>query len=235
MDAHIVCPACHKQKRQNQMLAAELILPHIAQHIQAKKPDWSPHQVVCETCRNEAIAADAQEILEEEMNGQLTDLEHEVINSLRNGGMLAQNLAEMEDDNYLSLTERIAEQVANTIGSFRFASVVLLIVIIWLIYALISGLVESHPAVVFGLLSGALGTLAAIQNPIILMSQRRQARRDRLQSENEYRINLKSELEVRYLNAKLDRILGNVLLEREELSDMSREVTEQDNQKDESL
>ena len=52
-----------------------------------------------------------------------------------------------------------------------------------------------------------LSCLAAIQAPIIMMSQNRQEARDRLRSENDYRVNLKAELEIRHLHEKLDHLL----------------------------
>jgi uncharacterized membrane protein len=52
-----------------------------------------------------------------------------------------------------------------------------------------------------------LSCLAAVQAPIIMMSQNRQEARDRLRSENDYRVNLKAELEIRHLHEKLDHLL----------------------------
>ncbi len=206
----IECTACHEQRHDKQMISPETLPASITQQLQAKKPDWSPDQPVCEVCVNEAIAADAEDMLEEEMQGELTELEREVINSLRQGSMLAHNVAEMDEDEYLSSSERFADRIANTVGSFAFSASVLICVVLWLYYGMTSGMMSERPAFVFGGLSSALGTLAAIQNPIILMSQRRATRRDRLRSENDYRVNLKSELEVRYINAKLDTMLEKI-------------------------
>jgi uncharacterized membrane protein len=60
----------------------------------------------------------------------------------------------------------------------------------------------------FILLNLALSCLAAIQAPIIMMSQKRQESKDRLRSENDYRVNLKAELEIRHLHEKLDHLLN---------------------------
>jgi uncharacterized membrane protein len=59
----------------------------------------------------------------------------------------------------------------------------------------------------FILLNLVLSCLAAIQAPIIMMSQKRQEAKDRLRSENDYRVNLKAELEIRHLHEKIDHIL----------------------------
>jgi uncharacterized membrane protein len=59
----------------------------------------------------------------------------------------------------------------------------------------------------FILLNLVLSCLAAIQAPIIMMSQKRQEAKDRLRSENDYRVNLKAELEIRHLHEKMDHML----------------------------
>jgi uncharacterized membrane protein len=60
----------------------------------------------------------------------------------------------------------------------------------------------------FILLNLVLSTLAAVQAPIIMMSQRRQETRDRLRAQNDYRVNLKAELEIRHLHEKIDHLIG---------------------------
>lgn len=208
--SEVECPSCKKERHPQQMILPDAVLPGIAQKIQAKKLHWSPDESVCEMCINEAIAEDAEDMLKVQMKGGLTPLERDVIESLHQGDMIPQNVAEMDEDDYLSLTERTADRVANIIGSFAFASIVLICVLIWLSFSVQSGLMGEKPVFVFGGLSSALGALAAIQNPIILMSQRRASRRDRLRNENDYRVNLKSELEVRYINTKLDYMMEKI-------------------------
>lgn len=206
----IECTACHESRQQTQMIPAHAVLPNIADKIQASKPDWSPDEPICEVCVNEALAKDAEAMLKQETHGDLTELEREVIESLRHGDMLPQNVAEMEEGANLKPADHFADHVANMVGSFTFAALVLICILIWLSFSMSSGLIEERPVFVFGGLSSVLGVLAAIQNPIILMSQRRAARRDRLRNENDYRVNLKSELEIRYINAKLDLMLERI-------------------------
>ena len=210
------CPSCGKDRPENLMHSAGTIPPMIVDHIHAKKPDWSPEKPVCEKCINEAIAEEAEEMLTVLQKSDLTPLERDVIESLRRGSMMAQNVAEMDDEIHLSQTDKIADRVVNIVGSFAFSASLLLIVIVWVLYGYSTGMLERNPALMFGGLGGFLGTLAAIQNPIILMAQRRQARRDRYRAENDYRVNLKSELEVRYINAKLDYMMENIRATRAE-------------------
>lgn len=206
----VKCPSCKQHHHSQQMIAPQAILPSITKQLKAKNPDLSDDEPVCELCVNKAMADDAEDMLKVRMKGDLTTLERDVIESLRQGDMIPQNVAKMDEDDYLSLTERIADRVANTIGSFSFASLVLICVVMWLLFGVQSGLMTRHPMLVFGGLSSVLGALAAVQNPIILMSQRRATKRDSLRNENDYRVNLKSELEVRYINAKLDYMMEKI-------------------------
>ena len=69
------------------------------------------------------------------------------------------------------------------------------------------GLRQAFDPYPFILLNLVLSCLAAIQAPIIIMSQKRQEARDRLRAENDYRVNLKAELEIRHLHEKIDHLL----------------------------
>lgn len=208
----MLCPSCGLERHDYEMHAPDTVPPRIAARIRAENPAWSSAQPVCDTCVNGAIAEDAQALLQTEIGGELSDLEREVLTSLRSGTMLAQN--PNITDQPQTMAEFLADSVANTIGTFRFSGLVLLLIMLWLFFGFGMGFLASNPAVLFGGLSAALGTIAAIQNPIILMSQRRAAQRERFRKQNEYRINLKSELEIRYLNAKLDYLLQKLSQEK---------------------
>ena len=66
--------------------------------------------------------------------------------------------------------------------------------------------VDSYPFILLNLL---LSCLAAIQAPVILMSQNRQGQKDRLRSQHDYEVNLKAELEIRHLHEKMDHLLSH--------------------------
>lgn len=207
----VTCPACHQERDINMMHAPHAVPPVLADRIRLNHDGWSPSQAVCEDCVKEAIADDAIEMLEADMGGEpLNELQQDVVQSIRTGNLLSGDMLHLEDELVFTRRERIAHRVADTIGTFRFSVFVFVAVIVWLSFGTMTGIIVDNPAVVFGSLSGALGTLAAIQNPIILMSQRWQSRRDRLRNENDYRINLKSELEVRYLSQKIDHLLNTL-------------------------
>jgi uncharacterized membrane protein len=72
-----------------------------------------------------------------------------------------------------------------------------------------------------------LSCLAAIQAPIIMMSQNRQEERDRIQAEHDYRINLKAELEIRHLHEKVDHLLVNQWQRLLEIQEIQMELMDE--------
>ena len=78
----------------------------------------------------------------------------------------------------------------------------------------------------FILLNLVLSCIAAIQAPIIMMSQKRQESKDRLRSENDYRVNLKAELEIRHLHEKLDHLINRQWERLAEIQQIQLEIME---------
>ena len=99
--------------------------------------------------------------------------------------------------------QRVADAVAATMGSWRFIIIQSLVLVVW-IGLNVAGLIYKWDPYPFILLNLVLSFQAAYAAPIIMMSQNRQAEKDRLQSTNDYEINTKAELEVMQLHVKLD-------------------------------
>lgn len=122
--------------------------------------------------------------------------------------------------------ERIADRVAGFGGSWGFIMAFGATIAVWMA-ANILILSKSFDPYPFILLNLVLSCLAAIQAPIILMSQNRQAARDRIRSENDYRVNLKAELEVRHLHDKLDLLLNGQWQKLMEVQAIQMEIMEE--------
>jgi uncharacterized membrane protein len=105
--------------------------------------------------------------------------------------------------------ERLADGVARWGGSWWFIGGFGLVLVVWCLLNTVllaaGARFDPYPFIFLNLL---LSMLAAVQAPIIMMSQNRQAARDRLQATMDYEVNLKAELEIQELGAKLDRLLG---------------------------
>jgi len=134
-----------------------------------------------------------------------------------------ENTSENINDAYDEQTtfgQRLADKIAAFGGSWAFIITFFAILIGWM---LVNTLVLGHRAYdpyPFILLNLVLSSLAALQAPVIMMSQNRQEERDRLRAENDYNVNLKAELEIRSLHDKIDHIMiqkWNTLITMQEM------------------
>jgi uncharacterized membrane protein len=112
-----------------------------------------------------------------------------------------------EFDDSLTLGERWSDRLADFGGSWIFISLFIGMLVIWMgvnSWLLITKPFDPYPYILLNLV---LSCLAAIQAPVILMSQNRQEAKDRLRAEHDYEINLKAEIEIRKLHEKMDHLL----------------------------
>lgn len=187
------------------MIAAGAVRSAVSERMIRDHPDFNPTGYVCQEC-NARYRADYVRSLLEEDRGELSALDEQVIEALRDQDLVAANLNEAFSER-MTIGQRIADQVATFGGSWTF--IVLFGVIIGLWISINLGVLLARPfdPYPFILLNLVLSTLAALQAPVIMMSQNRQAAKDRLQAEHDYRVNLKAELEIRLLHTKLDQLL----------------------------
>jgi uncharacterized membrane protein len=136
---------------------------------------------------------------------QLKKLNDIVIESIEEEKLLSQKLYESEEQNP-RLPGRIADKVASFGGSWKFIILFLLFMSLWVcinVY-LTSKPFDPYPFILLNLL---LSTIAALQAPVILMSQNRKEEKDRQRAINDYMVNLKAEIEIRNLHQKLNLLI----------------------------
>lgn len=107
----------------------------------------------------------------------------------------------------ITYSQKISDSVALFGGSWKFIIYFFVSLSLWIIYNIFAKenyRIDPYPFIFLNLI---LSTVAALQAPLILMSQNRQEEKDRKQSENDYLINLKAEMQIRSLNQKVDLIL----------------------------
>ncbi|KUJ52837.1 DUF1003 domain-containing protein [Chryseobacterium sp. JAH] len=151
--------------------------------------------------------------------GELEIIDLDVMDAIKNNSILSENIQdEIESD--VSIGEKLADQVASFGGSWTFILVFFSFIVVWIcvnIWFLSISPFDPYPFILLNLI---LSCLAAIQAPIIMMSQNRQEQKDRIRAEHDYKINLKAELEIKLLSEKIDHLLVNQnkkLLEIQEL------------------
>ncbi len=131
-----------------------------------------------------------------------------------------------EFDNELTFGERIADKVATFGGSWTFIIIFGAILSSWVFinsFLLLNRAFDPYPYILLNLF---LSMIAALQAPIIMMSQNRQSARDRLDAAHDYEINLKAELEIRSLHEKLDVLREQKWLELLEIQQKQIELLE---------
>ena len=199
------CPRCKSHKRLSEGMPLELIDPHLRELIVAEWPDLKPMDVICRACINHFRAKYFQTVIEAD-KGELSELETEVLQSVRDHELLSHDPNE-ELDSSMTVGERIADRVAAFGGSWRFIIGFGCLLAVWIAFntiALMSKPFDPYPYILLNLV---LSCLAALQAPVIMMSQNRRETKDRSRSEHDYQINLKAELEIRHINLKIDQLI----------------------------
>ena len=198
------CQICNQSKEI--MIPIALVRPAVITEIQKTHPDISLEGHICADDLNRFRFQYVQNMLSLE-KGELSDLDHEVLESLRQQETLASNINE-EFDKKLTFGEALSDKIADFGGSWGFIILFCSIMLIWVLMNTFATFWKPFDPYPFILLNLVLSCLAALQAPVIMMSQNRQEAKDRLRAEHDYRVNLKAELEIRHLHEKMDHLLS---------------------------
>ncbi len=150
-----------------------------------------------------------------------TNLEEEELIHLLVQRKLSKNVDKVQNDN-LSFGAKMADRIAKFAGSWTFIIIFISCLVLWIIVNTLI-LTKAFDVYPFILLNLILSCVAALQAPVIMMSQNRQEEKDRLRSQNDYKINLKSEIIIEDLHRKFDQVLSNQEKIMEELENRNRE------------
>ena len=149
--------------------------------------------------------------------GELSNLENKVVDALKENVSL---VSTVEDEiGFRTFGQKIADKVAAFGGSWKFIILFGFFILMWItanIYLLLNKGFDPYPFILLNLI---LSCLAALQAPVIMMSQNRQEEKDRERAKKDYMINLKSELEIRMLHEKLDHL---IMHQQEELIEIQK-------------
>lgn len=146
------------------------------------------------------------EALLQQEHGEFTELDRQVAESMAAHETIAED-TESEFDQDRSLGERLSDALARFGGSWTFLMIFAALMMGWMLINNHEGgkAFDPYPYILLNLV---LSCIAAVQAPIIMMSQKRQDQKDRRRSANDYRVNLKAELEIRHLHEKLDYLIS---------------------------
>ena len=158
-------------------------------------------------------------------NRQLDKLNDIVLKFVEEEKLITQKLYEFEEKN-ISFDHKAADKVAAFVGSWLFIFSFTAMVAIWILVNVFAkdNLFDPYPFILLNLI---LSTIAAIQAPVILMSQNRKEKKDRERAINDYLVNLKAEIEVRKLHDKMDLLISEQMKTMFEIQNMQIEVMEE--------
>ena len=129
-------------------------------------------------------------------------IEKEIQEKMRRGEPVSKNVHVLHLQQ-LTFGQRVSDKLADVAGSWRFISAFGVVLGVWILLNTVA-LIHHWDKYPYILLNLFLSMLAAIQAPVIMMSQNRQEDRDRVRGEHDYEVNLKAELEIQQLHKKLD-------------------------------
>ena len=220
-----ICQICNKTYKKSMLYPAELIRPGLSDYIKELNPDWNESGYICINDLHKYRGGFVEHLMKVD-HGEVEKLENEVVNSLKEHELVSRNI-NSEFDEKIDFGDRVADKIATFGGSWKFIIMFGIVITVWIgvnTYFIFSKPFDPYPFILLNLI---LSCLAALQAPVIMMSQNRQEAKDRLRSEHDYKVNLKAELEIRHLNEKLDYMLMKQWQRLLEIQGMQTELMEE--------
>lgn len=219
----VKCEICKKTFSEDQLIANGGIPHQIKALIIDECPEWKDDSQICKDDFNIFRMEHIKKMVESERES-IEGLEKSVIESIENNEMVTYSTNAQSEP--LKMGDRIADAVASFGGSWKFIIIFFSIMSLWIIGNSIILFTKPFDPFPFILLNLVLSCLAAVQAPIIMMSQNRQETKDRIRSENDYKINLKSEIEIRTLHEKVDHLLLDQWSKMMDIQEIQMEILE---------
>ena len=221
---------CHITRKKypiEELTAYSSIKKQLIDLIKKDAPDFSENDLISHEVLNTYRRKYLESLIKSE-HRELSKLEKEVVKAIHENKLLSENI-EPELESELTFGQKVADRIAEFGGSWIFILMFFGFLLTWIginIFVLVSKPFDPYPFILLNLI---LSCLAAIQAPIIMMSQNRKEQKDRSRSEHDYMVNLKSELEIRLLHEKVDHLIvhqNKRMLEIQELQlDYLEELT----------
>jgi len=222
------CQVCKKSFDKHLLIPAESLKTGYLDILQSQHTTWDTAGYICSHDLAAVRLQHVAEILRDD--GAMSEAEKQVIQSIQDEDIIS-TFSDAEYEKSLPPLDRLSDKIASFGGSWTFIVSFFVVLIVWMIINSIT-LISATPfdPYPFILLNLVLSCIAAIQAPIILMSQKRAESRDRARAENDYKTNLKAEIEIRNLHEKLDnftRTRWNTMVEMQEVQmEMLQEILE---------
>ena len=221
----LTCAITGRERPRRELVNLEMVRPSLTERIRAEHPDLAPDAFIsrAELARYRSLYV--EDMLRAE-SGDLSELDRQVAQSLATHETLAANVEE-DFEEKRTLGERLSDHLASLGGSWMFIVGFGIALAIWIVFNLAWGDRQPFDPYPFILLNLILSCLAAIQAPIIMMSQKRLEAKDRLRGFNDYQVNLKAELEIRHLHEKVDHLINKQWQRLAEIQQLQLEIMQE--------
>ena len=199
------CQVTKKKFPLNELYKGELLKKELLDLIKKDVPDFNEDSYISIESLNQYRKKYMASLLKQE-HIELGEIEHQVLDSIAKNDLLSKDLEE-ELTKDITPGQRVADKIASFGGSWTFIGFFFLFLLLWMsvnIFLLLKKQFDPYPFILLNLI---LSCLAAIQAPVIMMSQNRKEEKDRKRSQNDYKVNLKAELEIKLLNEKIDHMI----------------------------
>ena len=193
-----------KEFAENERVSAKNIRQSLLHFINKTHPNFSKNCFLSIEEMNDYREKYISEFLNKKL-GNLTEVEKQVIQSVSKNTMISTEVE--EDEKEITFGQKLADKVAEFGGSWGFIIFFMTFLVAWILLNVFWLSHHGFDPYPFILLNLILSCIAAIQAPVIMMSQNRQEEKDRERSKKDYKINLKSELEIRELHEKIDHLI----------------------------
>ncbi|EQA37993.1 PF06210 family protein [Leptospira inadai serovar Lyme str. 10] len=203
----VVCSITKEEADSENCYKASTIPRLIFQKMKLEYPELTPDSFISIPKVKEFQKKYLSHLINEEST-ELDRLEKEVLESIEKNEILSENI-EPTMEHRLTFGEKISDQLAEFGGSWTFIFSFFTFILIWISINVGNVFFRPFDVYPFILLNLLLSCVAAIQAPIIMMSQNRQEQKDRIRSEHDYKINLKAELEIKLLHEKIDYLIAH--------------------------
>ena len=218
-----VCSLTGKPVPKRELVHIDALRPALAEAIRQDHPDLPEHALIA----HDQIAAYRLRYVNDMLaseRGEISELDRQVAESLARSELITSNTDD-DIDRDRTFGQRLADHVASFGGSWRFLISFGVFILIWMAINLVA--IATFDPYPFILLNLALSCLAAVQAPVIMMSQQRQEAKDRARSRNDYQVNLKAELEIRHLHEKMDHLVNRQWQRLAEIQEVQIELLQE--------
>lgn len=223
----VISQLSKKQISIQEAIRIDSVRSSILDLIKLENPSFDINGFISINELNKLIEIHIKNLLELD-KGELTKLDNEVLESMVKNDLLSKNVD--NEDATTTFGEQLADKIAEFGGSWRFIIFFGGFIFIWILINavfLISNAYDPYPFILLNLI---LSCLAALQAPVIMMSQNRMEAKDRERSLNDYKINLKAELEIRHLHEKVDHLIMKQMAHLNEIQqiqiDLLKEISQ---------